>query len=193
MNHYGCNNCDYHHQNRLVRQSRRYYSSRPTVSKSHSLSPRSSSCVTNGQSKLPLESDRDNASNSGSGPSNQEEAAVMDPQISGKGLVHRSPDSQNSVLQGSMQQETVQQSALTQKGPSKEHSESAMTGLSTRPTLSVLPLSSTVEKTHEVWELSEALDKLRQQQCTLTHYIRQLKYIRRQACVVCILTSSMRM
>ncbi|KAL5971134.1 hypothetical protein TSMEX_001140, partial [Taenia solium] len=131
---------------------------------------------------MPLESDRDNASKSGSGQSNQEEVAIMEPRISEKGLAHRSPESLNSVLQESMQQESVQQSALAQGGPSTEHSESVVAGPSTRPTLLVSPLSSTVKKTHEVWELSEALDKLRQQQRILTHYIRQLKYIRRQAC-----------
>ncbi|VDK34904.1 unnamed protein product [Taenia asiatica] len=154
---------------------------RPTVSQFHPLSPRSSSCATNGRLRMPLESDRDNASKSGSGQSNQEEVAIMEPQISGKGLAHQSLESLNSVLQESMQQESVQQSALAQGGPSTEHSESVVTGPSTRPTLSVSPPSSTVKNIHEVWKLSEALDKLRQQQRTLTHYIRQLKYIRRQA------------
>lgn len=41
--------------------------------------------------------------------------------------------------------------------------------------------SATFAKMHEVWEISEALDKLQQQQITLNHYIKELKHIRQQA------------
>ncbi|KAL5109383.1 hypothetical protein TcWFU_008868 [Taenia crassiceps] len=180
VNHYRYNNYNSHQQSCPVRQSEPHHSGRSTFSQSHTLLPRSNSYVTNGRSRMPLESEKDNAPNFGSGKSGQEEATMVEPQVPLKGSPHQLPDSLNSALQESMQQESVQQSALAQDGASTEYSESALTVPSTRFTSSVLPPSSTVEKTHEVWELSEALDKLREQQCTLTHYIRQLKHIRRQ-------------
>ncbi len=51
--------------------------------------------------------------------------------------------------------------------------------------------SATFAKMHEVWELSEALDKIKQQQATLNHYIKQLKKIREQVrCFVISLRAS---
>uniref|UniRef100_A0A5K3EFQ1 C2H2-type domain-containing protein n=1 Tax=Mesocestoides corti TaxID=53468 RepID=A0A5K3EFQ1_MESCO len=40
--------------------------------------------------------------------------------------------------------------------------------------------SATFAKMHEVWEISEALDKLRNEQATISLYIRQLKQIRQE-------------
>ncbi|CDI98388.1 26s proteasome regulatory particle subunit [Echinococcus multilocularis] len=181
MNHFDCNRTyDYHHQSYLVRHPRPYRSGRSSMLQSHLCSPRSNSFVSNERPKISLESDRDNASRSDSWHTNQEEEPMVDTRISENELARQSPESPKSVPQNSMQQESAQQRLSVQEGPSTEYSVSVMTDPSARPTLSALPLSSTVEKTHEVWELSEALDKLRQQQHTLTHYIRQLKYIRQQ-------------
>ncbi|KAH9284207.1 hypothetical protein ECG_02986 [Echinococcus granulosus] len=181
MNRFDCNRTyDYHRQSYLVRHPRPYRSGRSSILQSHLCSPRSNSFVSNERPKISSESDRDNASRSDSWHTSQKEAPMVNTRISENELARQSPESPKSVPQNSMQQESAQHRLSAQEGPSTEYSVSVMTDPSARPTLSALPPSSTVEKTHEVWELSEALDKLRQQQHTLTHYIRQLKYIRQQ-------------
>lgn len=178
MNRYDHKNCDHYRQSCLNGKPRPYRIGRSIISQFHSLSTRS--CLCNGErSKMSLSSGKGNSSTSGSGYASQGGTAMMKPQVLEKALIHRSPGSPKPVLHDFIQQESVQQGILTQE-LSSGHSESVMFDTPTRSALPSLPPSSVAEKTHEVGKLSEALDKLRQQQCTLTRYIRQLKYIRRQ-------------
>ena len=79
-----------------------------------------------------------------------------------------------------LHQEPANSSSLVQEEVPAESSQPAAEASSLLDTAPAITSSDIVAKTHEIWEISEALDKLRQQQSTLTHYIRQLKFIRRQ-------------